>query len=95
MKNNIEIITIIWEDAAIFGSNTQHREDIEKYNLMHGISAGILIKEDKKKVIIGMDYWPEHQTFRTVQVYPKSGIQQIIRKKLDFLPSNPKPQNDN
>lgn len=76
-KHTIAIIN--WVDASIHGSDTFTRKEAEESWLMEGVVVGLLVKEDKEKVVIAMDWFPKDDTFRTVQVYPKSGIKQIQR----------------
>lgn len=77
MKHKIAIIN--WVDASIHGSNTFTRKEAEESWLMEGVVVGLLVKEDKEKVVIAMDWFPKEDTFRTLQVYPKSGITKIQR----------------
>ena len=79
-KKRIAIID--WIDASMFGNSSQHEKDCRKYKLMKIKSVGIIIRETKKFITLGMDYCPEYRNYRDVNVYPKSGIRKIRRIKL-------------
>lgn len=44
----------------------------------------MLIYEDTERVTIGMDWFPEEDTFRVVNSYPQAGIQKMTR--LEWAP---------
>ena len=48
--------------------------------LIHGFVCGILVEEDKEKVIVAMDWFDVEDQFRTLNTYPKSGIKKLIIK---------------
>ena len=75
-----EIVIIEWTDAAIHGSGSFSRKEAEDCKLIEGLAVGFLIKETKEFITIAMDMFPNEETLRTVQTYPKSGIKKIIRK---------------
>lgn len=78
----MKIVKIDWLDAQIVGSDTYSRKEAEQRGLIQVESVGILVSENKKEIVIATDYFPEHDTFRSIQVYPKSGIKRITRMKV-------------
>jgi hypothetical protein len=83
--NHNKVILIHWVDACIHGSETVSSTDASRLGLITCVSAGVLIHEDEEKITIGMDYFVDHDTFRTVQTYPKSGIVKVTL--LDIQPA--------
>jgi len=85
-KSEYDLVHIKWHDAAMHGTEQVSIEDIKDYGLMNGHIAGWLVDETKTHVTIAMDFFPaqhnnEKDTFRTLQSYPKSGIEKIVRLK--------------
>lgn len=79
---------IYWTDASIHGTEQLSRSGWASANLVNGISTGIVIKEDKQSITVGMDFFyrsgkDDLDEFRTAQTYPKSGISKIKRVKID------------
>ena len=89
-----DLVHIKWHDAAMHGTGQVSIADIKDYGIMHGHIAGWLVDETKTHVTIAMDFFPaqpqnEKDTFRTLQSYPKSGIQKIERLKTLEIHLNP------
>lgn len=78
-----QYVLIHWRDAVLGSGDQQGREIAENYQLVDGVVAGFLVKEDKEKVVVAMDWFPKHDQFRQIAVYPKSGITNIKRFKLE------------
>ena len=78
----MELIVIYWHDACMYGGATQCESDIKEYSLMELISAGILINETEYFYTVGSDYCEKENTFRHVNVYPKSGILKVRKIKI-------------
>jgi len=70
-------VIIEWVDAAMWGCDSRSRESAENCGLTHGYACGWLIKEDDEKVILALDWFDEHDLFRHVCSYPKSGIKKM------------------
>lgn len=81
-KNIPEIVIIFWTDASMHGTTQRSVEECKELGLIDGIASGIKVHEDKKQITIALDYFPVDKQFRQIASYPKSGIKQIIRKKL-------------
>ncbi len=73
----MKTIVFTWIDAAIHGSDTFSRKEAEEVGLIKGVVTGFLVKETKDYITVAMDYFPEEDTFRTIQTYPKSGIKKV------------------
>lgn len=91
MANPPTIAIVFWSDAAIHGSEQLSRDGWkEESQLATGIAVGHIVNEDKEKITLAMDYFKHpysdkvgDEQFRVVNTYPKSGISQIIRKKIE------------
>ena len=64
------------------GTEQLNLEEAKKRGIIHGHIAGWLVHETKDFVTIAMDFFPrqednEKDTFRTLQSYPKSGIEKM------------------
>ncbi len=88
MKHKIAII--FWKDAAIHGGEQLSKSEwLKESDLVSGIAVGHILQEDKEKITLAMDLFPKGQSvvhndqYRVVSTYPKSGIQQIIRKVIE------------
>jgi hypothetical protein len=58
----------------------QLAEDDESIKLAYGFTAGVLVKETKKYIALCLDVFDTgEEKYRTVQVYPNSGILTIKR----------------
>jgi len=82
MTNRIkqQYVLIHWRDATMNDHNQCSRKEAESgYTLIDGVVAGFLIKEDKEKVVVALDWFPKDDQFRQIAVYPKSGITSIKR----------------
>ena len=82
----MEFVIIYWKDAAIHGRDQINEEDIKYYGLVVGYACGWNIHEDKEKITLAMDYFPKqkdvnHNSYRCLASYPKSGIKKIFRNK--------------
>ena len=80
------LVHIYWHDAAMHGTEQVTIDRIKEYGIMHGHIAGWLVDETKDHVTIAMDFFPTQQqnekdTFRTLQSYPKSGIDKMVKLK--------------
>lgn len=75
-----KIVYIEWVDASMWGNSPYQREEAKELSLSHGFVSGFLIKEDKEKVVVGMDWFDCNDDFRNVQVYPKSGIKNACKR---------------
>ena len=77
-----QFILIYWKDAAIHGGEQLSRKVAEKdCHLIKGISGGILVNEDKEQITLALDWFHEHDDFRNMASYPKSGMYRVIRYK--------------
>ena len=77
-----QYVLIHWVDATLNDTEQHSRKIAEEYELIGGVVAGFLVKEDKEKVIVAMDWFPKDDQFRQIAVYPKSGITNIKRLTL-------------
>ena len=77
-----EIAVIRWIDCAMHGNEQVSREDAEQSKLIYCVSSGLLIKEDKHRVVLAMDWFCENDSFREIHTYPKSGIIEIKKYKV-------------
>ena len=81
------LVHIHWHDAAMHGNGQVSVEEARNYGIMKGHVAGWLVNETKRDVTIAMDFFPaqtnnENDTFRTLQSYPKSGIERMTKVKV-------------
>jgi hypothetical protein len=82
-----DLVHIYWHDAAMHGTDQVTIDEVKKgYGIMRGHVAGWLIHETKEDVTLAMDFFPAQtndakDTFRTLQSYPKSGIEKIVTLK--------------
>ena len=87
-KEIIKVCCIEWEDATLIGRE-QLSKDSPDIKLMNGFSCGVLVKEDKRMIALAADYFDDKGLgaipYRTVQVYPKSGIKKIHRLKFEAI----------
>jgi hypothetical protein len=78
-----KLAIIYWTDASIETTNQDTREEwVKSAKLIDGIAIGHILHENKRKITLGMDYFPSSDSYRLVATYPKSGIHKIIRKKV-------------
>lgn len=78
-KHNI--VEVEWLDAQSGFSSPLTIEELEREEPIHTFSVGYLIKEDKKKVILGFMMWGEDEWFKHWQLIPKGMIIKI--KQID------------
>ncbi len=84
------LVHIKWHDAAMHGTGQVSFDEVSDFGIMYGDIAGWLIYENDDYVTIAMDFFPaskdNHQdNFRTLQSYPKSGIEKTtILKTLEI-----------
>ena len=81
-----DIVHVYWHDAAMHGTGQVVFKDVKKYGIMKGHVTGWLVDETKDHVTIAMDFFPAQENngedcFRTLQSYPKSGIEKIVKLK--------------
>ncbi len=76
-------VVIHWTDATMNDHSNASREEAGEFDLIDGVAVGLLIKEDKEKVVISTDWFPKDDQFRQISVYPKSGITKIKRYTLE------------
>jgi len=75
-----QIVFIEWIDASMWGTEQVSRKSAEDSGLSYGCVCGFLIKDDKEKVVVGMDWFPKDDQFRVINTYPKTGIKKLIIK---------------
>jgi hypothetical protein len=76
-----QLVMIEWTDASMHGTEQMSRDDATKdCKLIDGVSAGLLVHEDKHQVTLALDWFHEHDQFRQIASYPKSGIRSITRR---------------
>lgn len=76
------LVHIYWHDAAMHGTGQVTVDEAKTYGIMYGHISGWLVDETKTHVTVAMDFFPaqtnnEKDTFRTLQSYPKSGIEKM------------------
>jgi len=81
-----DLVHIYWHDAAMHGTEQVSIDRVREYGIMRGHIAGWLIDETKDHVTIAMDFFPAQENnqkdnFRTLQSYPKSGIDKMTKLK--------------
>lgn len=86
LLSKYDLVHIYWHDATMHGTRQVTIDDVKDYGIMRGHVAGWLVDETDKHVTIAMDFFPaqqdnERDTFRTLQSYPKSGIDKMVRLK--------------
>ncbi len=96
--SHYDLVHIYWHDGAMHGNNQVSIQEVPEYGIMRGHVAGWLVHETPTFVTIAMDFFPaaeqnSQDSFRTLQSYPKSGIETIVRVKTLKIrqPSRPKP----
>lgn len=81
-----EMVLIQWTDASIHSqSDVIWEDDLSQCHLVDGLSAGIVVREDKESITIATDWFYKEKNFRGCRTYPKSGIIKIIRKDIKPL----------
>lgn len=58
-------------------------DEVCQEKLVHGFASGVLVNETKTYYTIARDWFEEHDTFRGIATYPKSGLVKV--KKYDLL----------
>lgn len=85
-KETINVACIVWEDATMICTEQLH-PDSEQIELSKGFSCGVVVKEDKKMIALAQDYFVtktvSSHPYRSVCVYPKSGVLTIHRFKFN------------
>jgi len=90
MKDKKTMIILEWIDASISMENSSlTREEAEEERLIHGFVCGILVEEFKDRYVVARDWFDEHDTYRGVASYPKTGVVNTIKYK--FAKRNVKP----
>ena len=75
-----QFVLIYWKDASIHGGDQITRKQaIKDCGLIKGISGGILVHEDKEHITLALDWFHEHDDFRNMTSYPKSGMYKVKR----------------
>lgn len=83
MNKNKETVLIQWTDASIHSqSDVIWEDDLSQCHLVEGLSAGIVVREDKESITIATDWFYNEGNYRGCRTYPKSGIKDIIRKEI-------------
>lgn len=78
-----QLIAIEWIDASLsMGNETYSEIEAEEEKLIHGFAVGVLVKEFKDRYVIARDWFDEHNTYRGLASYPKTGIVKIVRYDL-------------
>lgn len=78
-----QLIAIEWIDASLTANNdTYTQEEAEQEKLIHGFAVGVLVEEMDDRFIIARDWFDEHNTYRGVASYPKTGIIKVVRHDL-------------
>lgn len=86
MKKKNEVIIFHWVDACMHGTDQKTEEEWKKEGLIEGIVAGFIVNETKEYFTIAIDLFfagqmgMEHNNYRQVCTYPKSGIKKIIKR---------------
>lgn len=82
IKQKDQFVLIYWKDAAMHGAEQVTRKQAEKdWHLIKAISGGILVHEDKEQITIALDWFHQHDEFRNLASYPKSGMYKVIKYK--------------
>ncbi len=88
-KAGLRIAVIYWQDAVMHGHGQMDLDEAMKRRPVRGISAGLIIHEDREQITIATDFFPSddpdtipEDTFRQLSSYPKSGITRIRRTKI-------------
>ena len=77
------LIAIEWIGASLTqDGDTYTHEEALKEKLIHGFASGILVEEMDDRFIIARDWFDEHNTYRGVASYPKTGIIKVIKHGL-------------
>lgn len=80
MKNK-KIVEVEWIDAQSGFSQPLSLEELEKEEPLHTYSVGYLLKEDKKKVILGFMMFGNDGFFKHWQLIPKGMIIKMRKLK--------------
>ena len=76
-----KIVEVEWLDAQSGFSSPVTIEELESEEPYHTFSVGYLIKEDKKKVILGFMLFGEEGMFKHWQLIPRGMILNIKEVK--------------
>lgn len=74
-----QIIAIEWIDASMSMNETYTKAEAEDEKLIHGFAVGVLVKEFEDRYVISRDWFDEHDTYRGIASYPKTGIVGVIK----------------
>jgi len=77
MVRKYKIVEVEWLDAQSGFSSPVTIEELESEEPYHTFSVGYLIKEDKKKVILGFMLFGEEEMFKHWQLIPRGMILNI------------------
>lgn len=80
MKKRFVIAVVTWFDASYQRGECSIDELVPRVILE---SAGFLIREDADSVSIGMDYYPEDETWRHIENIPRVNIIKIRKIRSD------------
>ena len=83
LLSKYDLVHISWHDAAMHGTAQVTFDEAKKYGLMRGHVAGWRVHETEDFITIATDFFPaqannEKDSFRTLQSYPKSGIEKVV-----------------
>ena len=74
----MKIAIIKWEDASLYGNATKWKEDLPDIRSAPLISAGVVIEEREKEIVLCQDFDTRADgSWRSVGVIPKSGILKV------------------
>ena len=82
LLSKYDLVHILWHDAAMHGTGQVSIDEAKGYGIMNGHIVGFLVNETDKDITLAMDFFPAQQNsgkdyFRTLQSYPKSGIEKM------------------
>lgn len=96
MNKYKEIVAIWWKDSAYHGFEQREEKDVaENYGTLLILTVGILIKEDKGKLTVVQDWFPQQQPeligmefkdnqVRSPSTIPKVSVVKIRRYKISI-----------
>lgn len=76
-----QLVMIEWFDSAMHGTDQRSREEaMTECGIVEGVSAGLLVYEDKYQVTLALDWFYQEDQFRQIATYPKKCIRKITRR---------------
>lgn len=84
----MKLALVKWNDAHFLSAESVKKEDLVDDMILY--SAGILVEDDGGAIKVALDYSPESQDYREVQVIPKEYILEYVTLDIEVAKAKPK-----